>query len=254
MKEIEALKTSFDSVKKSVSEARKGVKFNIPMPIQENLKDTETHLAECETNQTQVDSFVEALKRDMAELSPRHIPSNEQNAPKAWQDRGKKRSASESPKLNGNSKTCVKPRLTPDQKTAEDRKKMTKKSNRRTSTKETGEMSSRRKKNKKKKRKNLIPFKGLVQQQLPLRSLLEKATLVLGIQDKVNPDDHGVAIRNMTKMRDGNVLIKIGKTDDGLEAFRGAIALALGDSGFLRPLSSGTSDRQCRSYKAPCKE
>ena len=47
---------------------------------------------------------------------------------------------------------------------------------------------------------------------------------MLRIQNNVNPDDHGVAIRKMTKTRDGNVLIEIRKTDDGLEAFRGAIA------------------------------
>ena len=58
----------------------------------------------------------------MAELLPRHIPSNEQNALKARrekEDRGKKRSAFESPKLNGKSKTRVKPRITPGQKAAE---------------------------------------------------------------------------------------------------------------------------------------
>ena len=112
--------------------------------------------------QTRRKSIVlEALKRDMAELSPRHIPSSEQNALKDRQDKeghGKKRSASESPKFNGKSKTRVKPRIIPGQKTDEGLER-----NR------TGE--------KRKRRKNLIrKEEGLVQQQLPLRSLMEKAT------------------------------------------------------------------------------
>ena len=58
----------------------------------------------------------------------------------------------------------------------------------------------------------------------------------LGIQEKVNPDDHRVAVRNVTKTRDGNVLIEIGKTDNGTEAFQVAITSALGDSGTIRSL------------------
>ena len=42
--------------------------------------------------------------------------------------------------------------------------------------------------------------------------------VVLGIQEKVNTEDHGVAIRNVTKTRNGNVLIEMGKTDKGADA------------------------------------
>ena len=60
--------------------------------------------------------------------------------------------------------------------------------------------------------------------------------MVLEIQNSVNPDDHGVAIRNLTKTRDGNVLIEIAKTDNGTKALQEAIATALGDNGKIKNL------------------
>ena len=62
------------------------------------------------------------------------------------------------------------------------------------------------------------------------------ADVVLEIRNSVNPDDHGVAIRNATKTRDRNVIIEIAKTDNGTEAFQEAIATALAHSGKTRNL------------------
>ena len=49
-------------------------------------------------------------------------------------------------------------------------------------------------------------------------------------------EDQGVTIRNITKTRDGNVLIKIGKNENKTESFQVAIASALDDSGIIGSL------------------
>ena len=56
-----------------MTEARKGVKQNTPIPVKNNLEDAYTHIVELGTIQKIIETYVEGLKNGMAALEPRFI-------------------------------------------------------------------------------------------------------------------------------------------------------------------------------------
>ena len=73
LKQLEGLNTSISGVKKTVTEARKGLKRNTPMPVQQNMEDANTHIAELGSIQKLIETYVEGLKNGMTALQPRPI-------------------------------------------------------------------------------------------------------------------------------------------------------------------------------------
>ena len=159
----------------------------------------------------------------MAALQSRPITSiaRKKNVPRKEKDeRGQKREASETPKINGKSKSRTKPRLVSKQiastgvGTSQSSEQEEENDLENINTENWREvLLKKRKKKKKKKEKEKSKPKG--RRTRPTAIAIKVAAgksyfdVVLGTQEKVNPDNHGIAIRNMTQTRDGNVLIEI---------------------------------------------
>ena len=81
------------------------------------MEDANTHIAELGSIQKLIETYVKGLKNWMAALQPRPINSitrKKKEARREKDERGQKRGASESPKINGLPNTRSKPCLMSD--------------------------------------------------------------------------------------------------------------------------------------------
>ena len=213
------------------------------------MEDANTQIAELGSIQKLIEKYVEGLKNGMATLQPRPIKPiarRKKETKREEDERGQKRGASESPKIGGFSNTRSKPRLMSNRTRSADNviRRSEQNDDDKSSEVDQGDWKTvplkkrKRKKKKNEKKKQNPQGKRTRPSAIAIKVADGKsfADVVVEIQKNVNPDDHGVAIRNLTKTRDGNVLIEIAKTDNGTEAFQEAIATALGDSGKIKNL------------------
>ena len=180
MKQLKGLNTSISGVKKTVTDARKGLKRNTPIPVQQNMEDASTHIAELGSIQKLIETNVEGLKNGMAALQPRPIKSiarKKKETRREETERGQKRGASESPKIDGFSNTRSKPRLMSNRTrlAANGSRTSEQEDEDKSSEVDKGDWETVPLKKRKRRRNQIRKEQGLVQQQLPLKLLMEKS-------------------------------------------------------------------------------